>query len=74
MNKIILCIPLIFLSCPCFSQSYISLAPSLTNSSGTILDTSNIALELGQQWDVFSLGLDFGKIGKQLVETGKVYD
>lgn len=43
------------------SQSYISLAPSLTNSPGTIADKSNIAIELGQQWDVFSLGLDIGK-------------
>lgn len=48
-------------SCTSFSQTYISLAPSLTNSAGTIGDKSNIALELGQQWDVFSMGLDLGK-------------
>jgi len=38
----------------CSSQTYISLAPSLTNTAGTISDKSNIALEIGQQWDVFS--------------------
>lgn len=43
------------------SQSYISLAPSLTNSAGTISDKSNMAVEFGQQWDVFSMGLDVGK-------------
>lgn len=43
------------------SQTYISLAPSLTNTAGTIADKSNIALEVGQQWDVFSLGIDLGK-------------
>jgi len=43
------------------AQTYISLAPSLTNTAGTIADKSNIALELGQQWDVFSMGLDIGK-------------
>ena len=44
-----------------YSQTYISLAPSLTNSVGTLADKSNIALEVGQQWDVFSMGLDIGK-------------
>ena len=43
------------------AQTYISLAPSLTNTAGTIADKSNIALEVGQQWDVFSLGIDIGK-------------
>ena len=51
----------IFLSCASFSQTYISLAPSLTNTAGTLWDKSNLALELGQQWDVFSLGIDIGK-------------
>jgi hypothetical protein len=44
-----------------FSQTYVSLAPSLTNTAGTLADKSNIALEIGQQWDVFSLGLDIGQ-------------
>ena len=42
-------------------QTYISLAPSLTNTAGTIAEKSNIAIELGRQWDVFSMGLDLGK-------------
>lgn len=45
----------------CYGQTYVSLAPSLTNSAGTISQKSNIALEIGRQWDVFSLGIDVGK-------------
>ncbi len=52
---------LIFISYQSSSQTYISLAPSLTNTAGTIADKSNIALEFGQQWDVFSMGIDIGK-------------
>lgn len=44
-----------------FSQTYVSLAPSLTNSPGTLGEKSNFALEIGRQWDVFSLGIDVGK-------------
>lgn len=44
-----------------FAQTYISLAPCLTNSAGTIAEKANIAFELGRQWDVFSLGIDVGK-------------
>ncbi len=51
----------IFLLANSFAQTYISLAPSLTNSAGTLAEKSNLAIELGQQWDVFSLGLDAGK-------------
>lgn len=45
----------------CYAQPYISLAPCLTNDAGTIPEKSNLALEIGRQWDVFSLGLDIGK-------------
>lgn len=45
----------------CFSQIYISLAPSLTNDAGTVAEKTNLALEVGKQWDVFSLGIDLGK-------------
>lgn len=65
-----LLIPLIFLSCRCWSQTYISFAPALTNTAGTIADKSNIALEVGKQWEVFSMGLAFGKTTLSKV-TGK---
>ncbi len=52
---------LICMTVACSAQTYISLAPSLTNTAGTIAEKSNIAIELGRQWDVFSLGLDVGK-------------
>ena len=59
--KRFLCVIMILISFNSYSQTYISLAPFLTNSAGTLADKSNIALELGQQWDVFSMGLDLGK-------------
>ncbi|HMH32887.1 MAG TPA: hypothetical protein VK543_07645 [Puia sp.] len=60
--KIALPLFILFFSCvECLGQTYISLAPSLTNEPGTFLEKSNIALEIGRQWDVFSLGLDVGK-------------
>ncbi|MCW3107831.1 MAG: hypothetical protein JWQ09_2337 [Segetibacter sp.] len=45
----------------CFSQTYISIAPSLRNDAGTMAEKANLAFEIGRQWDVFSLGLDVGK-------------
>ena len=61
MKKLQLVLVLSFITGYCFAQPYISLATSLTNTAGTIAEKSNIALEFGQQWDVFSLGLDLGK-------------
>jgi hypothetical protein len=49
------------LSGTCFSQYYISLAPSLSNNPGTLAEKANFAVEFGRQWDVFSLGIDYGK-------------
>jgi hypothetical protein len=51
----------------CKGQTYISLAPSLTNTAGTIAGKSNIAIELGRQWDVFSMGLDIGKTSMEKI-------
>jgi hypothetical protein len=45
----------------CKGQTYVSLAPSLTNTAGTVAEKSNLAFEVGRQWDVFSMGLDIGK-------------
>ena len=56
--KFFLCIIMILISFDSYSQTYISLAPSLTNSAGTLADKSNIAIEVGQQWEVFSMGID----------------
>jgi hypothetical protein len=43
------------------AQTYVSLAPSITNTPGTLAEKGNIAIEFGRQWDVFSMGLDIGK-------------
>ena len=61
MMKMFLLVSFISLSFNSFGQTYISVAPSLTNTAGTIADKSNIAIEFGRQWDVFSMGLDIGK-------------
>ena len=52
---------LLFIAAFCRGQTYVSIAPSLTNTAGTIAEKSNLAFELGRQWDVFSLGIDAGK-------------
>jgi hypothetical protein len=57
-----LLLPLIlFIVNSCRAQTYISIAPCVTNTAGTFPEKSNIAFEIGRQWDVFSLGLDVGK-------------
>jgi hypothetical protein len=61
MKKLLLAIAFTFFAVSAFAQTYISLAPALTNDPGTIAEKSNLAFEIGRQWDVFSLGLDFGK-------------
>jgi len=59
--KLFLSILLLFAGYASFSQTYISIAPSLTNTAGTLADKSNLSLEVGRQWDVFSMGFDIGK-------------
>lgn len=43
------------------AQTYFSFVPSLTNSPGTMAEKANFSVEVGRQWDVFSLGADIGK-------------
>lgn len=43
------------------AQTYVAFNPSLTNSAGTWAEKANLSVEIGRQWDVFSLGLDIGK-------------
>ncbi len=45
----------------CVAQTYVAVAPALTNDAGTLAGKSNFAVEIGKQWDVFSAGLDLGK-------------
>ena len=60
--KLILPLCLCLLASTCFSQTYISLAPSLSNNAGSFGEKANFAFEVGRQWDVFSLGIDYGRI------------
>src|ERR1700730_14585089 len=61
MRKQLLTALFVFTTSCCFSQFYIDLAPSFTNTPGTIAEKANLAIEIGKQWDAFSLGLDIGK-------------
>jgi hypothetical protein len=51
----------ILLSLAAATQTYVAIAPALTNDAGTLPEKGNLSVEIGRQWDVFSLGLDFGK-------------
>ncbi len=57
------------------AQTYLCFAPSLTNTAGTIPEKSNLALELGRQWEVFSMGLDIGatSLGKVVGKDTAAY-
>jgi hypothetical protein len=59
--KLLLSILLILAGYASFSQTYVSIAPSLTNTAGTLADKSNLTLEVGRQWDVFSMGFAIGE-------------
>lgn len=61
MRILIFTILFLILTTCCFSQTYISLNPALTNDIGTIAEKANLSFEIGRQWDVFSMGLDIGK-------------
>ncbi|HET7002486.1 MAG TPA: hypothetical protein VFI33_14285 [Puia sp.] len=43
------------------AQTYISLAPSISNQAGSFADKINLGLEVGRQWDVFSVGVVVAK-------------
>jgi hypothetical protein len=60
--KQILFVLLSLASCTCIAQTYVSLAPSLSNNAGSFGEKANFAFEVGRQWDVFSLGIDYGRI------------
>src|SRR5664279_1885307 len=45
----------------CSGQTYIALAPSINNQAGSFAEKVNLNLEVGRQWDVFSLGIVVGK-------------
>lgn len=61
MPKLFACCALLFSFFSGSGQTYISLAPSISNTAGTLADKTNLGIEVGRQWDVFSLGLVIGK-------------
>lgn len=56
LTAIFLCLRLI-----CAGQTYVALAPSINNQAGSFPEKINLNLEVGRQWDVFSLGIVLGK-------------
>jgi hypothetical protein len=75
MKSLYIVVLLVIIADNCLAQTYISLAPQLTNSPGTLYEKANVALEIGRQWDVFSMGLDLGKtsLGKVTGRDTTVY-
>jgi hypothetical protein len=75
MKSLYIVFLLVIIADNCLAQTYISLTPQLTNSPGTLYEKANIALEIGRQWDVFSMGLDLGKtsLGKVTGRDTTVY-
>jgi hypothetical protein len=59
--KLLLFITLLMVCFSSTAQTYISLAPSISNQAGTFADKINLGLEVGRQWDVFSAGLVIAK-------------
>ena len=45
----------------CTGQTYVAFAPSINNQAGSFPEKINLNLEVGRQWDVFSLGIVVGK-------------
>ncbi|MCY7421427.1 MAG: hypothetical protein LH478_06740 [Chitinophagaceae bacterium] len=68
MKKLFLLVLLTFLVNNCFSQIYVALAAALTNDAGTLAEKANLSIELGKQWNVFSLGLDLGKTSLEKIK------
>jgi hypothetical protein len=64
--KIITIVLLVILSLKAMSQdstkglTYVEVYHSLTTTPGTFVDRSNFSVEVGRQFDVFSIGLDLG--------------
>lgn len=61
MKKLILSLALVMCSMFAYSQTYISVSTTVSNSPGTAAEKISPAFEVGQQFGVFSLGFDYGK-------------
>jgi len=84
MTKFYLSLFLLFFTCTLFHQTaeaqidtsggkgitYVEIYYSLTNTPGTFAGKSNLSLELGKQWSVFSIGFDVGKTTLDRVQGG----
>ena len=61
MRTFLLTILFLSLRIFCTGQTYVAFAPSISNQAGSFSDKINLNLEVGRQWDVFSLGIVLGK-------------
>jgi hypothetical protein len=70
MKKFILVISLL-ISINSYSQKYIAVSPSIFTNAGGFNQTFCPTVEVGKRWDVFSLGLDLGKmnVAHQNIDT-----
>jgi len=61
MRSILLTAVCLTLRMFCLGQTYVAFAPSINNQAGSFSEKINLNLEVGRQWDVFSLGIVVGK-------------
>lgn len=59
--RILLSVLVVTANTTSWAQTYISLAPSISNQAGTFADKMNLGVEVGRQWDVFSAGIVIAK-------------
>jgi len=60
--KKLLTIILVLVSISCYSQPYVSFSPSLFTNAGNLKQRFSPTIEVGKQWDAFSLGFDVGRL------------
>ena len=53
----------------CYGQMYVSPTFQLTNDPGLFSEKSNVSIEIGKQWDVFSIGIDYGLTNLSTLDT-----
>ena len=61
MKKLKIIVILLICSLIGYSQTYISVTPTVSNSPGTMYGKTNLSIECGYQYNVLSIGLATGK-------------
>lgn len=63
MRSAVLTITACIIACYVHAQTFVTFSPCLTTAIGSIGQKFSPTIELGRQWDVFSMAIDLGKTG-----------